>query len=148
MVRMKTKCIAMLLMALAIYLTIICVNLDKVFFFFGSKPLTCAFTIWLYIGAVALFYVVYNGQIRKITLSRMLNIVMLQSFIMFLWFTFVNLIQLYPFTVIETHYCYWYWPQDFFPSIYATRYIVAISALLTVVCFTINWILLHKRAKY
>jgi hypothetical protein len=145
MVKMKIKCLAMLLLTLAIYFTIIYVHLDKVFFFLGSVPLTGAVTIWLYIGAFALLYVAYMGQFRKMHVTRVLNIVMLQSFILFLWFTFVNVIQLYPYTVIAGHYNYWYWPYDFFPSIYITRYVAIASALLIVVCFIIKWS--YKRVK-
>jgi hypothetical protein len=146
MVKMKIKCPAMILLAIAIYLSIIYVNLDKVFFFLGSKPLICAVTIWLYIGAFTLLYVAYNGQFRKMTVQRVLNITALQNFIIFIWFTFVNLMQLSPHTVIESHYCYWYFPQDFFPSIYITRYIATISAILTIVCLITNWS--YKRVKY
>jgi hypothetical protein len=131
---------AMLLMAIAVYLTIIYVNLENFFFFFlGSAPITCALTLCVYAGAFALLYVAYVGQFRKMTVTRVLNIVTLQSFIMFLWFTFTNLIQLYPLTVIEGTYAVYYWPIDFFPDIYSTRYIVAISALLAVACFITNW---------
>jgi hypothetical protein len=146
MVKMKIKCLAMLLMAIAIYLTLIYVNLENFFFFFlGSASLTCALTLCVYAGAFALLYVAYTGQFRKMTATRLLNIITLQSFIIFLWFTFTNLIQLYPHTVIEGIYAVYYWPTDFFPNIYSTRYIVAISAIIAIVCFLINWG--YKRAK-
>jgi hypothetical protein len=145
MIKMKTKCLAMLLMAIAIYLTIVRITVGAILFLF-STYLTSAVTICLYVTAFALLYVVYNGQFRKMTAQRMLNIVILQSSIICIWFIFVNLIQLYPYTVIKGNYFDWYFPQDFFPSVYSTRYIAAVFALLTIVCSIINWS--YKRVKY
>jgi hypothetical protein len=135
----------MLLMAMAIYLTLVRIAVGTIFFFY-SAYITSAITICLYAVALALLYVAYNGQFKKMTAKRVLNIATLQSFIIFIWFTFVNLIQLYPYTVIEGDYCNWYFPQDFFPSIYSTRYIVVASAIVSVVCFITSWG--YKRVKY
>jgi NADH:ubiquinone oxidoreductase subunit 6 (subunit J) len=132
-------------MAIAIYLTLVRITVGTLFFFF-SAYLTGAIAICLYVTAFALLYVVYNGQFRKMTAQRVLNIVMLQSFIICIWFIFVNLIQLYPYTVIKGDYFDWYFPQDFFPSIHGMRYIVAVFALLTIVCFITNWS--YKHVKY
>jgi len=144
MVNMRVKCPAMLLMAIAVYLTIIFIDIGTLFFFY-STYITCAVAICLYVAAFALLYVVYNGQFRKMTLSRVLNIVTLQSFIICIWFTFVNLIQLYPYTVIEGTYCDWYFPQDFFQITKNTNYILAVAAILAIVCFSINRY--YKRTK-
>jgi hypothetical protein len=138
MMRITIKCTAMLLMAIAVYLTIVYVNLDTLFFFLGSVAITCAVAIWVYICAFALLYVAYMGQFRKMTVTRVLNIVTLQSLIMFIWFTFTNLMQLYPYTVVDNSYNAYYLPLDFFPPIYSTRYVMVVSALLTVVCFITN----------
>jgi hypothetical protein len=139
MVKMKVKCLAMLLMAVAIYLTLVFMNLDKMFFILFSPHLAGAVTVCVYVTAFGLLYVAYDNQFGKMSAARVLNIVALQSFIMFLWFAFVNLIQLYPFTVIETVYSDWYWPQDFFPVTDSIRYMPIVTAVLAVACFMVSW---------
>jgi hypothetical protein len=134
-VNLKLKCLAMLVLTVAIYLTIVYVNMDTILFFLISPALVCMVAVCMYLVAFALLYVSYMGQFRKITVARVLNIVLLQSSIIFLWFSFVNLIQLWPDTVVKTDYWYLYWPQDFFPNFYYTRHIVILSASLAVVCF-------------
>jgi hypothetical protein len=146
MVKMKTKCLGMLLMSIAIYLTIVYVNFEKIaFFFLGAAPHTCALTICVYAGAFSLLYVAYEGQFRKITTIKVLNFITLQSFIVFIWFSFINLIQLYPQTIVKNIYTDYYWPTEFLPNFYSTRYIVAISALIALICFITHWG--YKRAK-
>jgi hypothetical protein len=146
MVKMKTNCLSMLLMSIAIYLTIVYVNLDKiVFFFLGTAPLTCALTICVYAGAFSLLYVTYENQFRKMTAIKVLNFITLQSLIIFMWFSFINLIQLYPQTIVQSVYADYYWPIDFLPNVYSTRYIIAISAFITIICFITTW--RYKRVK-
>jgi NADH:ubiquinone oxidoreductase subunit 6 (subunit J) len=148
MAKMKIKCLGMLLMSIAVYLTIIYVNLDHiVFFFLGSAPLTCALTLCVYAGAVSLLYVAYMGQFRKMSTSKMLNAIALQGLIMFLWFSFINLIQLYPQTIITGVYTDYYWPIDFLPNTSSTLYIVVITAIITVICFLTPWGYKHAQSK-
>ena len=115
------------------------------FFFLISPSLVCMVAVCIYLVAFALFYAVYMDQFRKMTVVRVLNITMLQCLIIFSWFTFVNLIQLYPNTIVKGDYWYLYWPQDFLPNFPITRYIVAVSAILAVACFITGR--LYKRAK-
>lgn|GEM_PF-1774162 len=135
MVNLKLKCLAMLLLTVASYLIIVYVHMDTILFFLISPSLVCTVAVCIYLVAFALLYVAYIGQFRKITVVRVLNVALLQSSIIFIWFTFVNLIQLWPSTVVEGDYWYLYWPQDFFPNFYFTRYIVVVSALLVAVFF-------------
>jgi len=136
----------MLLMSIAIYLTIVYVNLEKIdFFFLGTAPHTCALAICVYAGAFSLLYVAYEGQFRKKTALKVLNFITLQSLIVFMWFSFINLIQLYPQTIVKSIYTDYYWPVNFLPDVHSTRYIVAISALLAIICLIIRWG--YKRAR-
>ncbi|MDR0470837.1 MAG: hypothetical protein LBH79_03790 [Nitrososphaerota archaeon] len=145
-VKLKLKCLAMLLLAIALYFTIIYVNMaNGAFFFLISPSLVCMTAICIYLVTFALFYAAYMGQFRKMTFVRVLNITLLQSFIIFIWFTFVNLIQLCPSTIVKGDYWYLYWPEDFLPNFSITRYIVAVSAILAVVCFITGR--LYKRTK-
>jgi hypothetical protein len=90
-VKLKLKCLAMLLLAIALYFTIIYVNMaNGAFFFLISPSLVCMTAICIYLVTFALFYAAYMGQFRKMTFVRVLNITLLQSFIIFIWFTFVN----------------------------------------------------------
>jgi len=146
MVNMKIKCLAMLLIAIAIYLTIIYMNMETISFFLISPSLVCMVAVCTYLIAFALLYVAYMGQFRKMTVTRVLNIVLLQNLIIFVWYVFVNLIQLSPNSVIEGDYWYLYWPQDFFPNFYITRYILVISTILAVVCFTTNRCYKHAKS--
>jgi len=125
----------MLLMAIAIYLSMVYMNMADIFFFLISPSLVCMVAVCMYMIAFALLYVAYIGQFRKMIFPRVLNIVLLQSLIICIWFIFVNLIQLCPTTVVEGDYWYLYWPDDFLPNFYITRYIVIISAILAVACF-------------
>jgi len=145
-VNLKIKCLAMLLLAIALYFTIIYVNMaNGSFFFLISPSLVCMVAICIYLVAFALFYAAYMDQFRKMTVVRVLNIALLQNLIIFIWFTFVNLIQLYPNTIVKGDYWYLYWPQDFLPNFPITRYIVVVSAILVVTCFITGRF--YKRAK-
>jgi len=141
MVRVKIKCLAMLLMGIAVYLTMIYVNLENfTYFFLGSAPLTCALTLCIYAGAFSLLFAIYVDQIsRQTSVIRVLNNMALLFLVMFIWFTCINLIQLSPQTIIEGVYAIYYWPIDFFPNIHSTQYIAATSAILTATCFIVNW---------
>ena len=101
---MKAKWIAMLLMAVAIYLTIISVNLcigdvksgfwcGNIFYdngidpsaFFQAVSLLQIFipvvTVFLYVIVFGLLYFTYRGQVQKVTWQKVIGIVCLQSFI-------------------------------------------------------------------